>query len=181
MHYPKVRNIHRPVHLYLDSTLYFVSASTLNQKLFFNTDAKKQFIKDALGSTTKKYGYTLYGWTILDNHFHILFKTSTGKWLSKFIANIKGESSYRLNRLEGTIGRRIWYQYWDVCIHNKTDFYTHLNYIHHNCIKHRCTDKMSDYRWTSYHSFVKKYGIEWVNSCLKEYPIVDFTPKGGYD
>ncbi len=181
MHYPEVRNIHRPAHLYFDAMVYFVSASTLHQKPFFNTDAKKQFIKNALDSAVKKYGYTLYAWTILDDHFHILFKTGAGKWLPRFLGNIKGRSSCKLNRLEGKMGRRVWFQYWDVCIRDKSDFYTRLNYIHYNCVKHGYTQKMSEYKWTSFHSFVEKYGVEWVNSCLKEYPIVDFTPKGEND
>jgi len=72
----------------------------------------------------------------------------------------------------------IWYQYTDHVIRNGDDYFRHLNYIHQNPIKHDYVKKMSDYKLSSIHHFIKEKGREWVVDCFRKYPIVDFRPEG---
>lgn len=77
--------------------------------------------------------------------------------------------------------RPIWYQYIDHMIRNEEDYYRHLNYIHQNPIKHGLVKRMSKYKWSSIHEFIKEKGKEWVIDCFRNYPIIDFQPKGIID
>jgi len=171
------RNIHRPPHIYLDNTIYFVTLSTLNKIRYFNTDPKKQLFENLLMKGAEKYLSELYAWTILDNHTHLLIKTLLSKLMPKFFNFVEGKSSIELNKIENQLGRKIWYQYLDRCIRNEADFYRHLNYIHHNCIKHKCSTAMENYKWSSYHKYQEKYGKDWILSCFGKYPVIDFTPQ----
>lgn len=74
--------------------------------------------------------------------------------------------------------RPIWYQYIDRTLRNEKDFYMHLNYIHQNPVKHGLVKKMSGYKWSSIHEFIKQKGKEWVVDCFRKYPIIDFQPEG---
>lgn len=171
-------NPHRPPHIYLDDTYYFITASTFHKKLYFNTNQKKKLILSALKNAINNYQCKLYAWVILSNHFHLLLKMEVGKLLSKFTASIEGKSAVDLNKLENLKGKKRWYQYWDHGIRDEADFWKHFNYIHHNCIKHKYTKQMENYLFSSYKTYLEKYGIEWLNSCFEFYPIADFTPAG---
>lgn len=72
--------------------------------------------------------------------------------------------------------RPIWYQYMDHVIRNEEDYYKHLNYIHQNPVKHGYAKKMTEYKWSSIHDWVKNHGKEYVVDCFRTYPIKDFEP-----
>jgi REP element-mobilizing transposase RayT len=56
----------------------------------------------------KLFNFKLYAWVILDNHYHILFKTAKGSDLPKAIGKIHGGFSYEMNKAENRSGRKIW-------------------------------------------------------------------------
>jgi putative transposase len=175
------RNIHRPLHVYLDDTNYFITIGTFHRHKLFNDNEKKKLLEAILMKTSHKYLNKIYGWVILDNHLHILVKTAMGKELHKFVNSLQGKSAIELNKLDCKIGRRVWYQYWDRCIRNEKNFYTRLNYIHHNSVKHKHVKNMENYEFSSYRYYLEKYGKEWLSDCFIKYPIFDFTPEDGDD
>jgi putative transposase len=118
---------HHPPHFLEDNTIYFVTARTVDQAPYFNSNSKAGLLK---------FQIALYAWVLLNNHYHLLFKIKKGEDLSKFINFLNGKSSFELNKSENTIGRKIWYQYWDHSIRDETDFWQHFNYIHNNPVKH---------------------------------------------
>jgi putative transposase len=165
---------HRPPHVYLDDTYYFVTMGTFQRMLLFDNQEKKKLIRLALETSIKKYGYLLKAWVILSNHFHILFKTSQGRLLPRFLAGITGKSAIELNKLDKCAGRKCWYQYWDRCIRGERDFWIRVNYIHYNPVKHGYATRMEDYPFSSYRLYLKNKGAEWITSCFMEFPIKDF-------
>ncbi|XOU94463.1 MAG: REP-associated tyrosine transposase [Candidatus Kerfeldbacteria bacterium] len=171
MHFKKFH----PPHLYLDNCTYFLSSRTLDKKRYFNTDHKKGILADILKSASKRYKIILYGWVILENHYHLLIKVDNKKQLINFIKTLHGKSAIELNKFENKPKRKIWVNYWDKCVESEKDFHTHLNYIHHNPIKHKYVKDMSDYKYSSYQYYLSKYGYEWLENCFYIYPIIDFT------
>lgn len=166
---------HRPPHIYLDDTNYFITVGIFQKKPLFNTNAKKAIVKSALESAVKKFEYILHAWVILDNHFHILIKTLNGKLLPRFMGAITGKSAIELNKLNKTPGRKCWYQYWDRCIRNEADFWRRMNYTHHNPVKHGYVSRMDKYPFSSYRGYLEEEGQEWVDIYFDKYPIIDFT------
>lgn len=109
------------------------------------------------------------------NHYHILINVPNGTMLGGFINNLHSNITRLINKIDGLVGRQIWYQYWDRCIRSESDFYTRLNYIHHNPIKHGLAEKMEKYKWSSYNKFLDDKGEDWLDDCFSRYPIRDFT------
>ena len=107
---------HQPHHLYVDDQLYFVTAHTYLNRYKLKNDFERQKIQDKILSFIKCYNYELYAWVILDNHYHVLFKTRRGKDLPKLFGKIHGGYSYEMNKQENCKGRKIWQNYWDWCI-----------------------------------------------------------------
>lgn len=174
MRYPQDRNIHRPVHLFLNNQIYFLTVRCYhNQPFFFNKEA---LILKIIYQTIKKFDYRIYAWVILKNHFHLLFKIEKG--FNSFIQNLNGRVSFTVNKINGFRGRRVIYQYWDRCIRNETDFWKHFNYVHNNPIKHgyiKNPDHLKQYEFSSYNQWIGKMGEKWVISCFGKYPIIDFS------
>jgi len=128
-----------------------------------------------------KIDYKLYAWVILDNHYHIEFKTKLGRNLGKAINFIHGRTAFEINKLEKTSGRKIFQNYLDYCIRDEKDFYRHFNYIHHNPVKHqyvKTKEEVFNYEFCSYKNWAEKKGKDWVDSCFETYPIVDLTIGG---
>ena len=166
---------HTPIHFYLDDYLYFINAHTYLDRYQMTTEFEKQKLLDKIKEFLKAFNFILYAWIILDNHYHLLFKTRIGRDLSKVFGKIHGGYSYEINEIQNCRGRKIWQNYWDWCIRSEKDFYTHFNYIHYNCIKHDYTRKIKDYKFSSYQYWVKRKGLEWMMSVFKQYPIIDFS------
>ena len=175
------RIYHNPPHIYVDNSIYVVTSSTYGSIPYFNSDQKKLIVQEKIFDAILKTDSKLHAWVILDNHYHILFELQEGRFLGKLIKLLNGSSSRELNRMDKMTCRKVWFNYWDTCIRNEKDFYTRLNYIHHNPIKHGyLTDvcALAEYQFSSYLHYLKERGQEWLDDSLRRYPIKDFTEKG---
>ena len=172
------RNIHRPGHVLLDSTIYFITVRTINHNNFFNTDDKKNILHKIIKEACIKFENKLIAWVLIDNHYHLLIKIKIGLHLPDFMGYIGGKSSFLLNNLENKQGRKIWNQYWDYCIRGDKDFWTHFNYIHNNPVKHGLCGNIEEafkYPFSSAENWVKIKGEEWMYELFAQYPIADFS------
>jgi len=184
----------RPPHLFINDSIYFITCRTRNGIRFFNSDNKKDLIKKSIGRACGKYDYKIFTWVILDNHYHLLIKISNAVKLPNFIRYINSRSSVSLSRMESrgfvrdddskktAAGKAaasggyscVWQNYWDRCIRNEKDFWTHFNYIHQNPVKHAYTKSMADYKFSSYSYYLKTQGQEWLDSAFINYSIINF-------
>ena len=172
--------LHQPRHIYLDNTVYFITASIYRKANYLALEPKKSYLLAKIREVLVKFGYRLYAWVILNNHYHILFKSRRGEDLRRVIGSIHGSSSRCFNELDNKQGRRIWQSYWDKCIRDKDDFYRHFNYIHHNPVKHGYVAQMEDYPFSSFKYWLERKGVKWGYSVFEEYPILDYTREEDY-
>lgn len=196
---------HRPPHIYLDNRIYFVTSRTYKEICYFNSNKKKEIFVEILSNLQKRRKISIYAWVLLDNHCHLLLKfnnqdnsltavnpqdtkvelrNSTRKGaaskdiLPRFVNSLHSITALKLNKLNNTSNRKIWYQYWDYCIRNKTDFFKHFNYIHNNPIKHSKVEdieRLEQYKYSSFNLWIKKKNREFINDCFSKYPILDFS------
>lgn len=175
MLYPKDRNIHRPSHIYLGQSTYFVTTKTFNKAKFFNGNQRKEIFQKVLQQSIRRFRIKLFAWVLLDNHYHLLFWLPNGNDLAKFFQNLHTNSSRLLNAFDHKRGRKIWYQYLDHCLRSEKDFYVHFNYIHHNPVKHGYVKSNGEYNFSSYNFYKNKYGIDFLLDIEEKYPTIDFT------
>ncbi len=168
---PKLTN--RPKHLKQDDSFYFFTVKTIDGQWFLRPDKYKQLLLDIIKTKTKKFGFSLIGYVILSNHYHLIVNIKDADRISKFIGEINGTSSFAINKADDVTGRKIWWNYYDHTIRDESDFFKHLNYIHHNPIKHDVS-KVLEYPFSSYNLWVKKKGKEYMDDAFAKYPIVDF-------
>jgi putative transposase len=167
----KIRNIHRPIHIFILNAQYFITLTTYKKKKLLNTDEKKDIVRESIMRAVKKYGINLNAWVILDNHFHLLISSIDQKIVPTFIKFINSRSSVLINKLENTRGVKNFYQYWDIIIRDEDDFFTKINYIHYNPVHHRYCKDPSEYKFSSCNEYLDKYGVEWLNDCVNNHPL----------
>ena len=64
----------------------------------------------------------------------------------------------------------IWWNYWDYCPRDETDYYIRLNYLYNNPVKHGYVSNLADYPHSSFHQKIKKQGRDNLVKQFKTYP-----------
>jgi putative transposase len=152
-----------------------VSAAAHKEQRLFSPKSHKDIIRDQLKTLVTLFGLRLSAWVILDNHYHLLIKSSAEASLMQFIRRLHGRTSHDINVLDQYAGRQVWDNYWDHCIRSESDYWTRFNYIHHNPIKHGYVRNMDDWSYSSYSWYNKHKGEEWLVDAFARYPIIDYT------
>ena len=70
--------------------------------------------------------------------------------------------------------RKVWYRWCDRAIRSERHYYTTLNYIHYNPVKHSLVK--SPYEWveSSVHWYLQAYGRQWLRDSWTQYPVQDY-------
>lgn len=165
---------HHPPHIFLNDTWYIITAATLNHTPLLLDEHAKALVCDRLRGLIPKFGLALLAWVILDNHYHVIFKTQRGDALPRFFGRLHGSTSRQINQRDGTVGRQVWHNYWDSCIRTEADLWTRFNYVHNNPVKHGYVQKLRDWEFSSYHHYRRLKGEEWLADCWQRYPVISF-------
>lgn len=193
-----MQNKHRPLHLELENEIYFLTARCYNKINYFL--GREKIILEILNNLIKESGFSLYAFAIMQNHYHLLLKLGckdgllsvTPKddpesWNDKKQSVNKNKISYlarrlnsliakKLNEIDDTKARSIFYQYWDWCIRSENDFFKIFNYIHQNPIKHglvRNFEELEKFDFCSYKYWLEKKGKDFLFDCFYYYPAND--------
>ena len=113
-------------------------------------------------------------WCILPNHYHLLVLSDDLKATTKILGKLHGRSSFDWNREEERRGRKIWHGAPDRAMRSTRHFWTTLNYIHHNPVKHGYVEKQTDWPHSSVHGFLEEVGRERAVEIWKEFPVKDY-------
>ena len=141
---------HSPVHRLSDAGAYMVTAGTHNKKPLINTPSKLSFVRDTLFDLCESYGLQLQAWAILANHYHfITLCPAESNALKETVRKLHSITARKINRVEGTSGRRVWFQFWDSHITFEKSYFARLNYVHQNPVHHGVVRTADQYRWCS--------------------------------
>ncbi|HEX6386905.1 MAG TPA: hypothetical protein VF177_19765 [Anaerolineae bacterium] len=94
--------------------------------------------------------------------------------LRDIFGQVHGRSSFEWNQEESLRGRKVWYRYGDRMIRSERHYYTTLNYIHYNPVKHGLVASPYDWLWSSVHWYLEEYGREWLRDVWRHYPVRDY-------
>jgi len=141
---------HAPVHRLADNTVYFVTASTLHKRHFFNTPEKRNLLERHLLAFAKRDGWQLEAWAVFANHYHIVARGNPdSRHLGEFLHDLHGVTSRELNKLDGVQGRQVWFNFRDTKLTIQYSYLARLNYVHQNAVKHGLVAVANQYPWCS--------------------------------
>jgi putative transposase len=148
---------HNPPHLFVAGAIYMVTGATLYKAPILHTDPNKVLFCSVLFERAQIVGWELQAWAVLDNHYHFIARSlEDSRTLARLILELHSITAIGFNRLDGTPGRRVWYNYWDSCLTYEASYLARLNYVHQNPVKHGAVQKAEDYPFCSYRWFLEE-------------------------
>lgn len=164
---------HSPPHPVTNQPFYLITSACYEHKHRLNSCQRRQQIFNQFSELFKKNKIDILAWVILPNHYHLLITTVEFKWLSKEIRLIHGRLARQWN-LEDNLAGKVWCSYSDRAIRSENHYYTVLNYIHYNPVKHNYAKSPYDWQESSVHWYLESKGREWLRNCWLEYPVQDY-------
>jgi REP-associated tyrosine transposase len=143
------RSPHRPLHWYAVGRYCFVTAATLHHLPHLRVDRRKEEFIVRLLAAAEDYRVEAIAWTVMEHHYHAIFLPQEGRALAPFLGRLHSRTSAQINREDGEIGRQIWRQYWDRFLWAEGDFWSRINYILWNPVKHGFCARPEEWPWTN--------------------------------
>ncbi len=162
-------------HYFGQGTIYFVTSNTKDRKSILVNDIAR-FLLTTIAYHKYVLNFSLFGYVIMPDHFHILVQPSEKYPLSKVIGLIKGNFARKYNeffntQITGDNGNRclsigyqrdprghlylpVWQkEYYESGVRNEKEFLDKLNYMHNNPVKEKLVEFAKDYEFSSYRQY----------------------------
>jgi putative transposase len=165
---------HSPPHPIRLQTFYLLTAACYEHQHHLSKQPRRQELLNLIFDKFINEGFEIRAWAILSNHYHLLVYVSNFDRLGKLFHSIHGLTSRQWNLEDSTTGRKIWYRYSDRAIRSQRHYYTTLNYIHYNPVKHNQVKSPYDWLESSVHWYFETYGREWLRDTWIQYPVRDY-------
>lgn len=141
---------HAPSKLVTSPGTYIVTASTINKEHFFRDDARIATLHDTLLEVALEQGWELLAWAVFSNHYHVVgISPNSENAPGRLCGKIHGLTAIKVNQMDGTPNRRVWYRSWQTMITFEKSLLARIAYVHTNAVKHGLVKNAKDYPWCS--------------------------------
>jgi putative transposase len=179
LHLRKARGfpLHAP-HPLNEKNYYLLTAANFEHKhIMAKAERRTEFQKLVLEKFLEA-GIEIVAWVFLANHYHLLAFVPVFPKLPLLFNGLHGATSRQWNLEDGMTGKRkVWYQFTDRMIRGEPHFYSTLNYIHYNPVKHGYAKRMDEWEWSSFGWYLEEMGRDWLVEIWKKYPITGYGEK----
>ncbi len=117
---------------------------------------------------------TTHAWCLLPNHYHALVTAPDLPALVRQLGRLHGRSSHAWNGEEHQRGRQCWHLVCDRAMRSEAHFWTTLNYIHHNPVRHGWVARWTEWPWSSAHDYLRTLGADQAARVWQAYPLHDY-------
>ncbi len=166
--------LHSPPHPVNDHAYYFLTAACYEHKPHLEKPERRRELLEKLFEKFQECGHEIRAWVVLQNHYHLLAKVDDFKTLSDIFGKTHGGLSFKWNGEDNQKGRTVWYKFSDRAIRSERHYYTTLNYIHYNPVRHKHSVSPYDWEDSSVHWYLEHYGREWLRDLWKQYPLKSY-------
>jgi putative transposase len=141
---------HAPVHRLTEQGAYLVTCGTyLKQHHLFDSE-RLGLVCEGLLTLAGDFDWRLQAWAVLSNHYHfVAVSPPDPDSLRPMLSKLHGETARRLNAMDGTPGRKVWYQFFDTHITYHRSYLARLKYVHQNPVHHGIVRTARGYPWCS--------------------------------
>ena len=120
------------------------------------TDAMKRLLLDCFTQTKRRFGLTVAGYVVLDNHAHFLFSIPA-EYECTTVMNDLRTGHLRAWRKSTPLLERdapddsLFWEPGSECrsVYSRDDLRAHLDFIHYDPVRHGLATRAADYRWSS--------------------------------
>jgi putative transposase len=165
---------HQPPHPVRGQRHYLLTAACYEHRRHLDAPERRRAWLETLFEHFVLRGMAICAWAVLTNHYHVLAHVRALEALGAVFRRVHGRTSYEWNKEDVARGRKVWYRYSDRAIRSERHYYTTLNYIHYNPVKHGLVESPYDWAWSSVHWHLEHKGREWLRDAWRQYPVRDY-------
>ena len=123
-------------------------------KIFPNDDFKSFFLKE-LVLTLRKFSFQCYAWSIMDDHYHLVVKSSTFS-ISRFMQRLNCNYARYFNKKTSSKGVVFYRRFASVVVQEKNSLEETIRYVHLNPIRSGdcILEELHHYKWSGHCSIV---------------------------
>lgn len=138
----------RPWREEYQGAIYHVIARGNNKEYIFNESVDKGFFIKQLKQSIEGMNYRIYGYVLMDNHYHILIQTMDKK-LQEIMHQINNKYSKYFNAKYKRVGHVFQGRYKAILVQDERYLIGVLRYIHQNPVQANIQQSVSGYKWSS--------------------------------
>ena len=171
---------------YISGGTYFFTVKTLANRPILVKEPYRTALHDAINHVRRMMPFQSIAWVLLPDHLHTMWELPDNdanyslRW-SLIKQQVTRRCAGEMHRMPLTESRRsrgegaIWQRrFWEHTIRDETDFRDHMDYIHHNPVKHGYVRHLTDWPYSTFHRYVRDgaYPKDWAST--NESSIADF-------
>ena len=135
--------------------IYHIMIRGINRGVIFNDNTDKDRFLEIMEKTKEETNYELYAYCLMDNHAHLLMKENEVS-ISLIMKKICGKYGSWFNYRHHRVGHLFQDRFKSECVETNSYFIVVLKYILNNPVKANMVDMPENYKWSSYHEYIKK-------------------------
>ncbi len=148
---------------------FFFTVVTYRRQRFLCDEHVCNALREGIRKTQSAYPFTIDAWVLLPDHLHCIWTLAPNdvnfsmRWamIKRFVSKRCGSALFRdawmtvskRRRKESTIWQR---RFWEHQIRDDRDYRNHMDYIHYNPVRHGLVSRVRDWRYSTFHRYVRK-------------------------
>ncbi len=169
--------LHSPPHLSESGRYRLITGTCYEHAHFLDSPDRLAWFESELLNHIQEQAVPCTAWVIISNHYHMLVRIDDIKEFTRRLGQLHGRTSFQMNREDNTPGRKVWFRCQDRCMRSEAHFYTTINYIHNNPVKHKHVEKWGDWAYSSFHWWLDRKGRDWLLDLWRQYPVLNYGDK----
>ena len=133
---------------------YHVSTRCVDQTYLLHKDELKEIAVKVIEKAKKKYDFSCFGFTIMDNHIHMIIFTPKEDNISIIMQVINKNIATKCNKELGRTGHFWGRRFHSTIIESEEQLINTLIYLNLNPVKAGLVYDPKDWEWSSYNYFV---------------------------
>jgi putative transposase len=143
----------RPLRIEYPGALYHLTSRGDRQEDIFLDDTDREEFLSVLGSVVERFGWRVYAYCLMDNHYHLMVETPKGN-LSKGMRQLNGVYTQRVNRRHARIGHVFQGRFKAILVDKQNYLLELSRYVVLNPVRAKRVKDPGRYRWSSYRATV---------------------------
>ena len=166
---------HGPAHYENEAGTYLVTAACFEHKpIIAAHSGRMAAFERELCETVLDSCQQLFAWTILPNHYHLLVRAPRLKPFLAALGRLHGRTSYRWNLEDIRRGRRVWHRCAETAMKSDDHYWTTLNYVFNNAVKHGYVDRWLDWPYCNPEQYLDAVGRGTAERRWRNFPVLDY-------
>ncbi len=143
--------------------VYHITSRGNERRDIFRDDTDRRYFLELLGEVVRRFGWIVTGYTMLDNHFHLVIETPTPT-LSRGMQWLNGSYAAWFNRRHKRWGHLLGDRFHAFLVEKEAYYLELLRYVVLNPVRAKMVERPEQYAWSSYRATAGyEAAPEWLN------------------